>query len=372
MKILVTGSSGFLGRNLISRLAQRPECEILEFEKQHSRADLHSALSVADAVFHFAGVNRPIDNQDFERENVGLTEDICHFLKEQGRSPKILFASSIQAELDNPYGLSKKHAELVLQEFANETGSCVIIRRLKNLFGKWCRPDYNSVTATFCHNIARGIPIAISNPNVEIDLCYVDDAIEAFLTHLDHLRAATDLNDNIPSHRISLGDLADRIRSFRGMKSSLTVPDFASPFNRALYATYLSHVPDADLEEHLPVKTDTRGCLAEILKSSHFGQIFLSRTAPGITRGNHYHHSKTEKFLVIEGEGLVKMRQIFSKDIVEYHLRGCDYQVLNIPPGYTHSIQNVGKADMVTLFWADEIFDQGRPDTYYLPVEPPA
>jgi UDP-2-acetamido-2,6-beta-L-arabino-hexul-4-ose reductase len=265
--------------------------------------------------------------------------------------------------------LSKKNAEKILLQFAAETGSCVRIYRLKNLFGKWGRPNYNSVTATFCHNIANDLPIDVSDPAREIDLTYVDDVVAAFLSEIDGSRSGAELITDVPSYRICLGDLAGRIQAFHDMRDTLVAPDFSDWFNRALYATYLSYVPSAVLRHSLEIKADNRGSLAEFIKEKHFGQIFVSRTRPGITRGNHYHHTKVEKFFVVEGEGLIRMRAVEGGPIKEYLVKGSEYQVIDIPPGLTHSITNVGSSEMVTLFWSSELFDPDHPDTYYLPVD---
>ena len=368
-RILVTGGRGFLGRNLVAHLLERKDCEIRIFDREDLTEDLKNWLLEAEVIFHLAGINRPRNPIDFETGNAELTEQVCQFLKKAGRSPKIVFSSSIQAELDNPYGTSKAKAENALRRFAAETGACVRIYRLKNLFGKWCRPNYNSVTATFCHNIAKDLPIAISDPARELELSYVDDVVAAFLSEIDGPQTAGEAGADIQSYRIQLGDLAGRIQAFHDMKSTLTLPDFADWFNRALYATYLSYVPQAALQQSLEIKSDARGSLAEFIKQKHFGQIFVSRTMPGVTRGNHYHHTKTEKFFVVEGDGLIRMRAVEGGSVEEYSVAGSAYQVINIPPGFTHSITNVGEGEMVTLFWSSEIFDPNRPDTYYLPVD---
>ena len=371
-RILITGGRGFLGRNLTAHLRTRNDCETLIFDQDDSPADLENYLGMADLVFHLAGVNRPKDECEFESGNAGLTERICAFLRQARRQPKIVFASSTQAELQNPYGISKRKAEFALQAFAATAGASVRIYRLKNLFGKWCRPNYNSVTATFCHNIANDLPIAISDPDHEVELSYVDDVVAAFLEELTMGSEARDAGASIASYRIRLGDLAGRIQAFHDMRTSLTLPDFSDRFNQALYATYLSYVPAHLLREDLQIRRDARGSLAEFIKSKHFGQIFVSRTKPGVTRGNHYHHTKTEKFLVVEGEGIVRMRQIEGSEVLEYKVRGEAFQVIDIPPGYTHSIENVGAGELVTLFWASETFDPDRLDTYFLTVLAPA
>jgi len=370
--ILITGGRGFLGRNLAAHLRARNDCETLIFDQDDSPTDLENWLGGADVVFHLAGVNRPKDECEFETGNAGLTERICALLRQARRQPKIVFASSIQAELQNPYGISKRKAELALQAFAATAGASVRIYRLKNLFGKWCRPNYNSVTATFCHNIANDLPIAVADADHELELSYVDDVVAAFLEELEAGPHSGEARTEVPSYRIRLGDLVGRIQAFHDMRISLTLPDFSDRFNQALYATYLSYVPAHVLREDLRTRCDARGSLAEFIKSKHFGQIFVSRTKSGVTRGNHYHHTKTEKFLVVEGEGIVRMRQIESSEVLEYKVRGEAFQVIDIPPGYTHSIGNIGAGDMVTLFWASEIFDPDRPDTYFLPVLAPA
>ena len=338
-------------------------------ERNDSTEDLEKALLEADVIFHLAGVNRPENPVEFETGNAGLTEQMCKVLREAGRSPKIVFSSSIQAEAENAYGASKAKAEDALRQFSADTGACVRIYRLKNLFGKWCRPNYNSVTATFCHNIAHDLPISISDSDCTLELSYVDDVVAAFLSEIDGRKTASEADANIQSYRIQLGDLAGRIQAFHEMQVTLAVPDFAEWFNRALYATYLSYVPPSARQYNLEIKSDARGSLAELFKQNHFGQIFVSRTKPGITRGNHYHHTKTEKFFVVEGDGLIRMRAIEGGLIKEYSVSGGSYEVIDIPPGFTHSITNMGAGEMVTLFWSSEIFDPNRPDTYYLPVD---
>jgi UDP-2-acetamido-2,6-beta-L-arabino-hexul-4-ose reductase len=367
-RVLITGGRGFLGRNLAAHLSMREDCAVTLIGRTDSGDDLRRALADADVIFHLAGVNRPQHTSEFDTGNYGFTEMLVSMLRELGRVPKIVFSSSIQASLDNPYGASKARAEQVLREFAAETDASVRIYRLRNLFGKWCRPNYNSVTATFCHNIARDLPISVSDPANELDLSYVDDVVTAFLAELDNEIQGQDIPEII-SYHLTLGDLAGRIQAFHEMKSSLRLPDFADSFNRALYATYLSYVPQDRREYQLDIKSDPRGSLAEFVKSDAFGQIFVSRTRPGITRGNHYHHTKTEKFFVVDGEGLIRMRPIEGTEVSEYRVTGSSYQVVDIPPGLTHSITNVGTTDMVTLFWSSEVFDPNRTDTYFLPVD---
>lgn len=369
MRILITGGKGFLGRNLTAHLAERKDCEVTIVDREEPIEELRLALCCADIVFHLAGINRPNNPDEFQIGNAELTEQICGILRKCGKTPRIIFSSSIQAELNNSYGASKRRAEETLLEWARRTGGQVRIFRLKNLFGKWCKPNYNSVVATFCHNIARQLPITISDPAHEIELSYIDDVVDAFLREIDGNQPEEDTHGLVPGYRISLGELAGRIEAFSEMRTTLVLPNFSEQFNRALYATYLSHVPSENLESRLEQKADARGSLAEFIKQGSMGQIFVSRTKPGITRGNHYHHTKTEKFFVVEGDGLIRMRAISEETIEEYRVAGEDYQIIDIPPGVTHSITNVGHADLVTLFWSNEIFNPDQPDTYYLPVD---
>lgn len=370
-QVLITGANGFIGRNLTARMNTRDDLKCCLLDIGNTEAEWKTALARAHVIFHLAGVNRPKHVDEFESGNAGLTAWMCDELRRIGRRPKIVMASSIQAALDNPYGLSKRRAEEALLAFSQDTGAPVSIYRLKNVFGKWCRPNYNSVTATFCHNIAHDLPIAISDPEHTVELIYVDDIVEAFLNELADAETGTPppyAPDSIPATKITLGELAGHIQSFHDMRDSLHIPDFSKRFNQRLYATYLSYVEAEDQEYRLDIKADNRGSLAEFIKSPHFGQIFVSRTRPGITRGNHYHHTKTEKFFVVEGEALIRMRPIEGDKVTEYRVQGDAYQVVNIPPGYTHNITNAGNGEMVALFWASEIFDPDTPDTYFMEV----
>ena len=375
--VLVTGALGFIGRNLGVFLRRQENVRLLEIDVDSPHEALDRGLRDSDAIFHLAGINRPEISEEYTIGNTGFTKEICARLKILGKAPIIIFSSSIQAELDNPYGVSKRQAEEVLLKFAEETGAKVVIFRMKNVFGKWCRPNYNSVVATFCHNIAHNLPISISDPAKEIDLVYVDDVCGAMMdaaglgqspsTH--RMGALNRIYAEIaPSFKITLNELADMIRSFRDARHSLRVPAFDNPLVRRIYATYLSYLEGTDFGYDLDVKTDNRGYLAEFLKSSSFGQIFVSRTKPGIIRGNHYHHTKTEKFLVVQGEAVIRFRHILGREIIEHHVRGDKYRVVDIPPGYTHSIENIGETELVTLFWASEIFDPENPDTYFCEV----
>ncbi|MBN1876305.1 MAG: NAD-dependent epimerase/dehydratase family protein [Anaerolineae bacterium] len=373
MNIVVTGASGFIGRNLVAHLAREEEVQVTEFDLQNTEGELQEGLTRADLVFHLAGVNRPESVDEFVVGNVDFTAHVCELLTQIGRPVPTILTSSIQAEQDNPYGRSKFQAEETLKRYVQENHAAGIIYRLKNVFGKWCRPNYNSVVATFCHNIARDLPITISDPDYELKLVHIDDVIEYFVKETQGQEpAGVYYREVIPTFKITLGKLAELLHSFREMRQSLSLPDFSDPFVRKLYGTYLSYLNVDDFAYNLQQRCDPRGCLAEFVKSPSFGQIFVSTTKPGVTRGNHYHHTKTEKFLVLQGDALIRFRHIESGEILEYPVKGEEFRVIDIPPGYTHSIENIGKNELVTLFWASEIFDPGTPDTSPLSVLSPS
>ena len=370
--ILVTGAAGFLGKNLCSQLMRREDVVVNPYDIDTPQAELKKFVADADVIFHLAGINRPKNVEDFEKGNAGFTQTLLDLLDQANRRPHIIVSSSIQAELDNPYGRSKRHGEEILENWAKKTGARVSIFRLTNLFGKWCRPNYNSVTATFCHNIANELPIQINDPNYRVTLAYVDDVIAAFFAEMNEPPQRDGCivkPDPIPATTVTLGDLAARIRFFHDMRQTLMIPDMSDRFNQQLYTTYLTYVPKEQWSYAPPISTDDRGNLAELVKSKTFGQMFVSRTRPGITRGNHYHHTKTEKFMVISGEAVIRFRHILGTDVIEFPVKGEEYRIVNIPPGYTHNITNVGDTELITLFWASEIFDKTRPDTIFLPVE---
>ncbi|NTW88306.1 MAG: SDR family oxidoreductase [Desulfobulbaceae bacterium] len=370
--VLVTGSQGFVGRNLCSVLRTMAQVRVMEFDCDNTLDDLERMLGEAEVVFHLAGVNRPKNEDEFRTGNAGLTEALCSTLRQMERTPKIMLASSIQAELDNPYGQSKLLAEQALRGFSDATGARTVVYRFKNLFGKWCRPNYNSVTATFCHNIAHDLPVTISDPARAIELTYIDDVVLALTGEIPSAEARSEtgfaFGPDLVSHSITLGELAELIGSFRQSRQTLVLPGFDSRFVRALYATYLSYLDGDDFAYLLTIRSDERGSLAEMMKSGSFGQIFVSRTKPGITRGNHYHHTKTEKFMVVEGDALIRFRRIDGTEVIEHRVAGREFRVVDIPPGYTHHITNIGNTELVTLFWASEMFNPEKPDTYFLPV----
>jgi UDP-2-acetamido-2,6-beta-L-arabino-hexul-4-ose reductase len=372
MNVLVTGSKGFVGRNLCSVLRTMESIQLVEFDCDNTSAELEAMLGQAKVIFHLAGVNRPKNDEEFRSGNTGLTEELCAILQSWERTPKIILASSIQAELDNPYGSSKLQAEQVLQGFAEITGARTVVYRFKNLFGKWCRPNYNSVTATFCYNIAHGLPVTISDPARLIELTYIDDVVSALVDEIPSVEGMQEsgfaFGAELTSYPITIGELSELIISFRESRKTLMLPRFDNPLIRDLYATYLSYLEGEDFAYPLQIRADERGSLAEMMKSNSFGQIFVSRTKPGITRGNHYHHTKTEKFMVVEGDAVIRFRQIDGIELIEHRVSGKEFRVIDIPPGYTHHITNVGVNELVTLFWASEIFNAEKPDTYFLQV----
>jgi UDP-2-acetamido-2,6-beta-L-arabino-hexul-4-ose reductase len=366
--VTVTGSGGFIGRHLVEALERRADTEVVGIEIGASREALRDALARSEAVFHIAGVNRPEQPEDYDSGNAGFTESLCSELESLGRRPLVVLSSSTQAALDNDYGRSKKRAEHVLQGWCARSGAHAAIFRLPNVFGKWARPNYNSAVATFCHNAAHGLPLTVNDSLREMRLVYIDEVVQHMLACLDRPPVGCEFREVEPVFGIELGKLAELILSFPASRESLVTPDFGDPLTLRLYATYLSYLDGLDLAYRLRTSVDNRGVLAEILKSPRFGQLFVSRTAPGITRGNHYHHTKCEKFIVVDGEAVIRFRDIRGGPVIEHRVQGSDFTVLDIPPGYTHSIENTGSGELVTLFWANELFDPNRPDTYYLPV----
>lgn len=368
--VLVTGAAGFIGRNLVTALQRRYDVAITAISRADSWDALASALLQADVVYHLAGVNRPQAEEEFALGNADFTRQIVEHLERHHRRPTIVIPSSIQAALDNPYGRSKKAAEEVLCDYAGRSGAAIAIYRLPNVFGKWSRPNYNTVVATFCHNIARNLDIVISDPNRELELVYIDDVVAAFLRHLDEPPDPARQRYSVTRiFRVSLGELAARIRRLHAIRASLVVPDLADDLTRCLHATYLSFLPEGEFAYPVRLNSDDRGWLFELIKSEHFGQVFISKTLPGVTRGDHYHDTKLEKFCVVQGEAVIRFRHVHSDAIIEYPVSGSDIRVVDIPPGYTHSIENTGKEEMICLFWANRIFAPDAPDTYWEKVK---
>lgn len=368
MKVLVTGSEGFIGKNLLAHLALRREVEVVAFTRKSSKIELVQAVVQADFVFHLAGVNRPNDPGEFLSSNTAFTRQLCDALRSVGRQVPVLFASSIQAELENPYGTSKRAGENALQDYHELTGSPVHIFRLTNVFGKWCRPNYNSVVATFCHNISRDIPIQVNDPEAVLNLVYVDDVISRFLSVMEGTFSCGLRGAVAPHYSISLGELAQQIRLFRGSRNSLVTEKVGTGLTRALYATYMSYLPTRAFAYEVVAYGDPRGVFVEMLKTKDSGQFSFFTAHPGLTRGGHYHHSKTEKFLVIKGVARFKFRHILSEETYELMTNGDRPEIVETVPGWTHDITNIGDHEMIVMLWANEIFDRALPDTYACPV----
>lgn len=368
--VLVTGANGFIGSNLVIALKRKGNLEVIEHDIDSPPDLLEVNLGKVEVIYHLAGVNRPERVEAFTESNLNLTRKICDTLLRLKRLPRLVFTSSTQATQDNPYGLSKRQAEEAIFDFSQVTGTPVYVFRLPGVFGKWCRPNYNSVVATFCHNIARNHSIEITDPTKELKLVYIDDVVKALIDVLDgHSPIYNDRYCSVePVYMITLGMLAETIRGFRESRISLAVPEVGNHFVHDLYATYLSYLPTNSFAYDLTLRRDPRGELAELLKSPNIGQIFVSRTRPGITRGHHYHDTKVEKFVVLEGEGVIRFRHILCGDVIEYPVSGREFRVVDIPPGYTHSIENIGQNDLIVLFWADEIFNPDIPDTFGMNV----
>lgn len=369
--ILITGAQGFIGRNLkiaLQRLPQEDSVEVLEFNSSHDLDLLPFLVNRSDVIFHLAGANRPVHVDDFEKVNCGLTHSLVQCVKESSGRPEIVFASSTQATRDNDYGRSKLAAENLLKEFQTETNNPVCIYRLPNVFGKGSRPQYNSVVATFCHNVARDMDIQINDPATELKLVYIDEVVRCLMRHLSLDASREIYGDVVETFAVTLGELAERIRTIAKICDSLKIPDLSDRLTKYLHSTYLSFLPDDGFGYDVDLRTDERGWLFEWLKSDSFGQIFVSTTKPGITRGNHYHDTKVEKFCLIQGQGCIRFRRLDVDEIIEYPISDQAIKVVDIPPGYTHSIENTGDQNMIVLFWANEIFNPQRPDTHWEPV----
>lgn len=369
MNILVTGSKGFVGKNLIAELKNKGYSNVLEFSRDSKPELLEEYAKKCDFVFHLAGVNRPQDESEFMKSNFGLTSTLLELLKKNKNKAPVLLTSSIQALKDNPYGRSKKAGEDLLFNYHEETKANIYVYRLPNLFGKWSKPNYNSVVATFCHHIARDMEIQINNPDAELHLCYIDDVLEEFLRALEGDPTMQDGYCIVPvMHSIKLGELADLIKSFKESRTNLVIPNMEDALMKKLYSTYLSFLPEDNFSYDLKMNVDNRGSFTEFMRTPERGQVSVNVSKPDITKGNHWHHTKNEKFLVVSGEGLIRFRKIDSDEVIEYQVSGEKLQVVDIPTGYTHSIVNVGKSDLVTLMWANECFDPNKPDTYFLEV----
>ncbi|KAF0207820.1 MAG: NAD-dependent epimerase/dehydratase family protein [Actinomycetota bacterium] len=372
MKVLVTGAAGFIGKNLVERLKGSgcPEVsEVFEFTRDSDMHMLERYCAESDFVFHLAGVNRPSDPAEFMEGNADLTTHLLSTLRQSNVCPVVL-ASSTQAAFDNPYGQSKKIAEDIVIGYAQDTGASAFIYRLPGVFGKWCRPNYNSVVATFCYNTARGIPVRIDHPTTRLALVYIDDVVDEFVRALRG--EATQIEGGLYAvpvvHEAILGDTAGLLDEFKESREKLTVPDMGDAFTKKLYATYLSYLPTDAFSYPLEMRSDERGSFTEIIRTPDRGQFSVNISRPGIVKGNHWHNTKNEKFVVVDGEGVIRFRKVGEDAVIEYFVSGEKIEVVDIPPGYTHNIENLGDTDMVTFMWSNECFDPDNPDTFWLEV----
>lgn len=370
--ILVTGAGGFIGKNLCAELENQGYTNLMRFDIDTPKQQLAEFCAKAQFVFHLAGINRPKDPAEFYEGNRGLTEQLLYLLKESGNKAPVLITSSTQAALDNDYGKSKAEAEQLVYAHGETNGSAVYVFRLPGVFGKWCRPAYNSVVATFCHNIAHGLPIEVRDPAYSFPLVYIDDVVRCFIDAMNGTvrcdRSAQPVCMVDPVHEVTLGKLARLIESFRESRTTLAAPNMGDAFEKKLYSTYLSYLPTDQFAYDLKMNCDARGSFTEFLRTPERGQVSVNISNPGIVKGNHWHHTKNEKFLVVKGKAAIRFRKVGTSEVIEYRVSGEKLQVVDIPTGYTHNIENVGSGELVTVMWANEPFDPDHPDTFFEPV----
>ncbi|WP_299178359.1 NAD-dependent epimerase/dehydratase family protein [uncultured Neptuniibacter sp.] len=369
MRVLVTGANGFIGKSLLLHFQEKGGIDVVPFTREHSIDDLPALLEGVDWVFHLAGINRPQNPEEFVTGNTGLTEQLCAAIKASGRQIPVVYTSSIQAERDNDYGNSKRAAEDALLALQQDTGNPVYIYRLPNVFGKWARPNYNSAVATFCHNVARDLPIQINDPSAVIRLVYVDDVVDSFMALLAGVESISTRLDNAyvevtPEYRISVGELADQLNRFKATRDNLITEPVGTGLVRALYSTYVSYLPPERFTYPVQQHGDARGVFVEMLKTPDAGQFSFFTAHPGITRGGHYHHSKTEKFLVIKGKACFRFRHMLTGEFYELHTSGEQSEIVETVPGWTHDVTNVGDDELICMLWANEMFDRDKPDTF--------
>ena len=362
-KVLVTGANGFIGKNLILRLKELSEYEIITFVKEDSDKDLSDKILEADIVIHLAGVNRPVNPAMYATVNSGLTGQIANILSSHNYKTPVIFTSSSQVTLENDYGKSKLDAENLLKELNKKNGNPVSILRLPGVFGKWCKPDYNSVVATFCHNVANNLPINIHDRHVNLNLLHIDNVVESILRAIKEGQDGFSYFTIDNETQITVGELADQIRSFKDCRSTLVSQRVGTGFIRALYSTYISYLPVKDFSYSVPSYNDERGVFVEMLKTKDSGQFSFFTAKPGTTRGGHYHHTKTEKFLILKGNAKFNFRHILSNETYTIETSGDHYEIVETVPGWAHDISNIGDSELVVMIWANEIFDSKKPDT---------
>lgn len=381
MKILVTGAKGFVGKNLIATLNTIKEgknkttplnsnIEIFEFDVDTDKTLLDTYCKDCDFVFNLAGVNRPQNTEEFMQGNFGFASELLDALKKRNNSCPVMLSSSTQAALDNPYGQSKKAGEDLFFKYSEETGAKVLVYRFPNVFGKWCRPNYNSAVATFCNNIANDLPIQVNDRNHPMTLVYIDDVVNEMINALCGAETKDGEYCRVPiEHKITLGEIVDLLYSFKESRENRHTPDVTEgSFSKKLYSTYLSYLPKDKFSYPLKMNIDDRGSFTEILRTVNNGQFSVNVSKPGITKGQHWHNTKNEKFLVVCGKGVIRFRAVNSDEVIEYFVSGDKLEVVDIPIGYTHNIENLGDTDMVTFMWCNECFDPEKPDTFFLEV----
>lgn len=370
MKVLITGAEGFIGKNLVVRLRELPSFSVIKVLRSDSEDILRTKLSNADVLIHLAGVNRPKNSEDFDAGNIKFTDTLCKLMLELNVKIPILFSSSTQASLDNAYGQSKRTAEIILGNYSKNSNTSVVIYRLPGVFGKWCKPNYNSVVSTFCNNIANGLPIKINDPTHVLDLVYIDDVIDSFIECLKSTPLkGLELSSVNPIYNISLGDLAEKIQGFMSSRESLSIDKVGKGFTRALYATFISYLPQNKFKYPVPQHQDDRGIFVEMLKTKDSGQFSFFTAHPGVTRGGHYHHTKIEKFLVIKGEARFRFHNILTNNTAVLDTSGKIPEIVETIPGYSHDITNMGGDELVVVLWANEIFDKEKPDTIWSEID---
>jgi UDP-2-acetamido-2,6-beta-L-arabino-hexul-4-ose reductase len=363
-RVLVTGADGFIGRNLSAVLAPREGARIIPVTRSSSEPDLVAGVAIADVVVHLAGTNRPHEVTEFAAVNADFTGRLCDAIRRAGRPVPLILASSAQAELDNPYGRSKRKAEDHVFRLHAEAGSPVAVYRLPGVFGKWARPNYNSVVATFCHSTAHGLPLNIHDPQAQLRLVHVDDVMQDFLRRIEGDWPMDGRASVAPVYESTVGEIAELVRSFRASRDTLLIERVGTGLIRALYSTYISYLPPEQFSYRVPKYGDPRGVFAEVLKTPDCGQFSFFTARAGVTRGSHYHHTKTEKFVVIRGRARFRFRQILDGRTFELTVDGETPEVVETVPGWAHDITNIGDSDMVVMLWANEVFDRQRPDTF--------
>ena len=399
MKILVTGAKGFVGKNLCAELRNikdgKSRCwgdlvvdEVFEYDVDSTSEELDEWCEACDFVFNLAGVNRPQNQEEFMKGNFGFASTLLDFLKKHGNVCSVMLSSSQQASLtgrfgNSEYGRSKKAGEDLFLDYAMDTGAKVLVYRFPNLFGKWCRPNYNSAVATFCHNIANDLPIQVNDPTVELELLYIDDLVTEMISALKGKVHRCEFNglDVVPSvtgtycycpitHKVTLGEIVDLLHEFADQPSTLMMPEIpAGSFTKKLYSTFLSYLPKSKVAFPLKMNIDARGSFTELVHTAKCGQVSVNISKPGITKGQHWHHSKWEFFIVVAGHGLIQERKEGTDEVIEFEVSGDNIQAVHMLPGYTHNIINLSETEnLVTVMWANEIFDPTYPDTYWDPV----